>query len=703
MQAPWLPMANYLGSKSGCTGIFRQLFAPEPPGYTPNKCFISKPALVSTMDEEQTKPPNYHALLIGIDAYIDRPLRGCVRDIQHIKELLESQRNPMIPIDNIHTFTATWNCGDGPHLNGDPKLWPTYDNVTRELRETTFRAQKGDHVYIHYSGHGTRFEASSEFSNPSAGDLALALLGGENGDAEKPLSGHRLARALNAMVEKGLILTLVLDCCFAASFYRIGYTNVRFTPPSSYFASNSPIETSGTDPGDEPPVSKFRDVSMLPSWMMNPNGYAVLAACGPHEEATEIVQDGNHHGALSRFLYLTLQETGLGKRHKDIYYRLCSRFRASPLKQNPALYGNKDQGFFGQDNSTNSPTIPVVQTGNHLILQAGRAHGVAEGDDFILYPSREASQAAESQNNTTVATATQIQPLTSTLVLEQALTSPGQEYLVAEPQTRRHLQDYAVTFDPDVVGRDEGLSILYKRSLLDHGSTNGHSLSFSVTAIDGEYKISGSPGLEVRHLPIMRQDSTSPDDILAVLAHLAKYEFVKNISNASTADDFRSSIDVNITTRMGISFGPGSVIDIEQDGTRGYMFEVKVENRGTKDLYLHVFDLGPSWQIENILRGSFETLPPVDESRGFSGRFSKKLRTEVPNEIRDRGFRTCDDVLKVLVTSQPTSFDLFELPKIGHVGKKKSSTRNGKTEDNVAQEWAAFSFHLRTTLKPGVS
>jgi hypothetical protein len=175
--------------------------------------------------------------------------------------------------------------------------------------------------------------------------LALALVGGENGDIEEPLGGHRLARALNAMVQKGLVLTVVLDCCFAASFYRRGHTNVRFTPPSTYFASNSPIKTSGTDPDDEPLVSRFRDVPMLPSWMMNPNGYAVLAACGPREEATEIIQDGNHHGALSRFLYLTLRETRLGKRHKDIYYRLCSRFRASPLKQNPALYGNNDQGF----------------------------------------------------------------------------------------------------------------------------------------------------------------------------------------------------------------------------------------------------------------------------------------------------------------------------------------------------------------------
>ncbi|KAJ3464945.1 hypothetical protein MRS44_005603 [Fusarium solani] len=576
------------------------------------------------MDDEQPKGPSYYAILIGIDAYVDRPLRGCVCDIQHIKELLEQQP---IPID-IHAFTATSNPHKGPHLMEDSKFWPTYANVTRAMRETTFRTQTGDHVYIHYSGHRTRWTPDSEFLNHSAGNLALALVGGENGDIEEPLGGHRLTRALNAMVQKGLVLTVVLDCCFAASFYRRGHTNVRFTPPSTYFASNSPIKTSGTDPDDEPLVSRFRDVPMLPSWMMNPNGYAVLAACGPREEATEIIQDGNHHD-------------------------WASDTKTSITASAP-----------GFERAPSNRTLRFVQTGNHLILQAGRAHGVAEGDEFILYPSREASQTAGSQNNTMVATATQIQPLTSTLALEQALTSPNQEYLVAEPQTRRHLQDHVVTIDPDIVNRDVGLSAISERSLSDHDSTDSRYLSFSVMSIDGEYKISGSPGQEVRHLPIMRQDSTSLDDISAVLAHLAKYEFVKNISNSFTADDFRSSINLNITTRLGNSFDLGNPIEIQQDGSMGYMFELK---------------------IKSILRGSFETLPPVGQSRGFSGRFSKKLRTAVPNEIRDRGFRTCDDVLKVLVTSQPTSFDLFELPKIGQVGKKRSSTRNGKTEDNVAQ------------------
>ncbi|RSM04459.1 hypothetical protein CEP52_006828 [Fusarium oligoseptatum] len=123
----------------------------------------------------------------------------------------------------------------------------------------------------------------------------------------------------------------------------------------------------------------------------------------------------------------------------------------------------------------NARIPPLLSETEHmLVLQAGQAHGVLEGDSFILYPSREASQTTGSQDNTIVATATQIQPLTSTLVLEQAVTSTDREYSVAEPQTRQ-VQDYAVTLDADIVNRDEGLSALSKLSLSDNDSTDRRS------------------------------------------------------------------------------------------------------------------------------------------------------------------------------------------------------------------------------------
>jgi Caspase domain len=76
---------------------------------------------------------------------------------------------------------------------GDPTTWPTYYNVTTAFEKITTQAKAGDVVYIHYSGHGTRGAAGSEFSNTSTGDLAVVLLNSGKENDVRYLWGPRLA------------------------------------------------------------------------------------------------------------------------------------------------------------------------------------------------------------------------------------------------------------------------------------------------------------------------------------------------------------------------------------------------------------------------------------------------------------------------------------------------------------------------------
>lgn len=172
---------------------------------------------------------SHYAILIGINVYAERPLKGCVRDVQEIKKYLEEMPSPV----HIEMFTATDSAD--PNSRGpaeDPMLWPTYENVTSSLEKTTSLAKHGDFVNVHYSGHGTRMEASSEFSNRSTGDLALNLLEEGEGNNIRYLRGLELAFFLKAMVDKGLIVTLVLDCCFSGSVLRLdaGVRSLSTTP-----------------------------------------------------------------------------------------------------------------------------------------------------------------------------------------------------------------------------------------------------------------------------------------------------------------------------------------------------------------------------------------------------------------------------------------------------------------------------------------
>ncbi|KAM0345624.1 hypothetical protein ACHAPU_006277 [Fusarium lateritium] len=652
------------------------------------------------MTENKSSSPSYYAILIGINGYSEQPLKGCVRDVRCIESLLKHQS---FPID-IRALTATSTSeNDATILVEDRSDWPTYDNVTKAIRDLTKRAQPGDYVYIHYSGHGTYMNKTSEFTNHHTGDLALALLDDKDEAQTRPFGGHRMGMALNAMVIRKLVVTLVLDCCFAASVYRRDQTSPRFISVNQDIAEAYFIDDELASQDDSALESGRRDVSMSHSWLIDPKGYAVLAACGPNEESTEVTRDGIHYGALSRFLYLGLKDGGLKRRHKDIFYRLYSRFLGHAIKQSPALYGNKDQTFFGPSTVPSTrPTIPVERSGENLILQAGEAHGISEGDDFILYPITVFEEDEALHSNIIRASVEMLHPLTSLLRLEDTMISGAKVDWVAEPQTKQALRKFHVSLDEDVPRRDEWMTAFAKNSISVHSSSSSYPPTFLVALVGDKYKIRDTNGQDLMHIPTLQRDRTSPDDIAAIINHLTTYRLVKELTNHSTSNEFRASFNIGITTRANDHFDPEHSISVTQGNSNEYIFELWVQNNGGKNLYVYIYDLGPLWQIDGIYHGSYSGVPPKSLAPRRTGRFSMKLGTSVPKELIEMGIQYCHDTLKVLVTSQPTCFDLLELPEVGSMPEKKSAGRRQGSGDDGAEEWAAFNFPIKTSLAMGL-
>ncbi|KAL7754550.1 hypothetical protein ACKLNR_014608 [Fusarium oxysporum f. sp. zingiberi] len=366
--------------------------------------------------------------------------------------------------------------------------------------------------------------------------------------------------------------------------------------------------------------------------------------------------------------------------------------------RNPALYGNKEQGFFGENRFTSSrPTVLVVRNGKQFILQAGQAHGISAGDEFILYPSSVIEHNVAFHTNVIRTTAVRVGPLTSLLHIDDAMTATAEKDWVAEPQTRQSLGRFPVSLGASISTRRDWLEAFHKYGI---SCAEEHNLTswFLVESIDDEYKVLTWNDQEVVNLPLLPQRTTTLDDIAAVLEHLARYELVRNLPNPSVEEDFRTSFDISIT-RAGNHFGPGSVVNVEQDAGNKSMFELNLQNHGTGVLYLYILDLGPLWQVGDIYCGSYAVVPPYNQNERFmTGQFTKKFRTKVPTELIERGIEECSDTLKVVVTSQPTSFDLLELPKVGHILKNKSPLGNDRSGGSSAEQWIAFNFPLRTSL-----
>jgi hypothetical protein len=126
-----------------------------------------------------------------------------------------------------------------------------------------------------------------------------------------------------------------------------------------------------------------------------------------------------------------------------------------------------------------------------------------------------------------------------------------------------------------------------------------------------------------------------------------------------------------------------------------------LKNKGSNDLHMFIYSMSSGWQIENVVRATYHTLPPKDIGNGYSGEFDTGLKFTVPKELKENGYTQCDDMLKVFVTSRPTSFEILELPGLGKT--LENSGTGGRREDDkeMSGDWAAFNFRIRTTLGQG--
>lgn len=226
------------------------------------------------------------AVLVGIDLYSDKNegmnLYGCVRDVEDMRHVLETRLK--MPLHRIKTLTA-------PHGGKKPSTsMPTKSNVMEALEDVICKSEKGDFVYIHYSGHGDRMlTAYPDLKDAGAKDEVLCTL-------EEDIRDVELGNSLDNMANKVLAVLAVLDCCHSGGATRAGKGNrvrCRQIIPEAKDDGHGPDETSG--------FRGVRNAVIIQNWFYQDRGYNLIAACQPtHKLAAEhSAPDGSIHGALT--------------------------------------------------------------------------------------------------------------------------------------------------------------------------------------------------------------------------------------------------------------------------------------------------------------------------------------------------------------------------------------------------------------------
>ncbi|KAM7198273.1 hypothetical protein V8F33_005064 [Rhypophila sp. PSN 637] len=214
--------------------------------------------------------------------------------------------------------------------------------------------------------------------------------------------------------------------------------------------------------------------------------------------------------------------------------------------------------------------------------------------------------------------------------------------------------------------------------------------------------------------------------ILNHIHHLASFKLVLNLSNLTNdtdAQQFKQSYSVAmIHEGNGISYNPGcsktgNVHEVclhpecQIILTPSDIVRLVVKNLGKPNdprLFLHLYALGSGWEVEDMTRSSREVIHPAGTNLGdadvgqgskCTGVFWRKLEFSL-----EEGELACEDVVKVFLTRQATSFATLELPRLGERsscagysevdfgGTTRASPRSCLRD---SEDWAALTFRIR--------
>jgi len=186
--------------------------------------------------------------------------------------------------------------------------------------------QFGDNILVHFSGHGSSYDAESFFESAdgSAGSIEAICPSDRSGDYEIPdISDRELNLVLSEVRDaKGGNITFIADCCYSGGMMRANLIteevlNHRFLTPIQL----GPMSMLKAAEGH--PRRKSSVLASSDNWKGDLSSFVQLAACQDFQKAREVTRDGRKYGAFTWALVKDLKSTrSQGKTYTNVVQML---------------------------------------------------------------------------------------------------------------------------------------------------------------------------------------------------------------------------------------------------------------------------------------------------------------------------------------------------------------------------------------------
>lgn len=328
------------------------------------------------------------ATLIGINAYSQTPLSGCIKDVLDIdlllRELCEQQPEKLdyqpyyllAPNTTDRLRIADYTAEKQVTISLEDA--PTFDNISSKAFAHLKQAKDGDICLLYYSGHGSQVDAPEPFwhSKPDRQNETLVCV--DSRDPANPgardLVDKELAYLIwGALEGKNVHCLVIMDCCHSGNNMRAlvesdDAITYRFI---SSARNNVPLEKYlGFDKGFYELTDGKANIKIA--------RYVHLAAARDSEKAQETKTGGLFTSKLTE----VLRSGGTAKSYREIMQGLTIDVRNRAEQQNPVPFAtidaDLDQQFLGKKLLPYTPSFDVRYDFNRKqwLLFGGAMHNI---------------------------------------------------------------------------------------------------------------------------------------------------------------------------------------------------------------------------------------------------------------------------------------------------------------------------------------
>lgn len=280
-------------------------------------------------------------------------LDGCVNDATAMRDLVVAKY--AFKEENITTL-----------LNAEASR----ARIIASLEQLIAKAKKGDVVFIYYAGHGSQVKNSLSNEADKKDETIVPADAWKKGVPD--IRDKELAKYFNLLLDKGVLLTVIMDSCHSGSGSR--GENFLYEPPKARY-----IEDANYDAMDATIPERPEE-----------RGALIYAAAQDFEFAKEHRDENNMpHGAFTSALLKATQQLSVDASANDLYVSLGAIMKYYGKTQEPSIAGNSSRRtgtLFALPKGTlkNKFSVPVSKLeARGVELQGGFAFGLNEGVKLV--------------------------------------------------------------------------------------------------------------------------------------------------------------------------------------------------------------------------------------------------------------------------------------------------------------------------------